>query len=777
MLTCRACVSRCLSPADRPALNALRNRLRSNVTPLQSHRFLRTSAPAPAPADNASSDRRSMVSVMSTSKIEPWKRSRMAANQKKREQQVLHRSADTKSTQDQDLDKDKDHLFSDANIGRRSASRMSSVDWNRRKAELRFLQDPLELATFVKKELVKNKPAEMLQLVQMASHSMDCIVSWNHIIDHYLAKEKVNDALKVYNDMKKRAQFPDSYTYTILLRGLSINAHNSGVLTKALSIYHSLSAPNSRVEPSIIHTNAALRVCARAADLDALWGIAAKIPESGPASANVITYITILNAIRQDALLGRPSGETAEEAAARRDRSVMEGRRMWEIIVGRWRKADLMLDEELVCAMGRLLLVGARPRDWDDVLSLVEQTMDIPRLVPRLGTPERQEAGVPRLRAPNVPAQFRFDDDHLTPDQSPMRGDEFLPVSPPGAGGARANSLTYVRPGNNTLSLVLEACQKVVATKVAQEYWDLLTDPATCRVVPDLNNLHQHLRNLRLNRASTAAVKLVEEDIMAKGLHPRPATFRIAMSTCVRDKNNHNSLRNAGRLLQAMLKTLPDIDARAVGMYAELAIKFPLAKGQDIVDALTILKPVIKNLRMQLWLGGERARQRGVGTEALSHEARLETFHAICQVYGIYDRLLLSNLIPEEEKAVFKQERATLSAFIFKYKQMGTGKSATPATPAKEESKPLGDEADLHGYLADEGVEVQAEDIQGEGIEGKEKEAQPEPWKRKDKAPWIERAAKEPEQWKVKDTAPWKGRESWRTQRARPEGQRKPWSS
>ncbi|KAJ5024864.1 PPR repeat family-domain-containing protein, partial [Bipolaris maydis] len=135
---------------------------------------------------------------------------------------------------------------------------MSESDWNRRKRELRHLQDPLDLAAFVKQELGKDRVEEMLQLVRMASHSMQCIVSWNHIIDHLLAKERIKDALRVYNDMKKRAQFPDSYTYTILLRGLSLNAHTSGALSHALSIYHSLSAPNSRVEPSIIHTNAAL---------------------------------------------------------------------------------------------------------------------------------------------------------------------------------------------------------------------------------------------------------------------------------------------------------------------------------------------------------------------------------------------------------------------------------------------------------------------------------------------------------------------------------------
>ena len=296
--------------------------------------------------------------------------------------------------------------------------------------------------------------------------------------------------------MKKRAQFPDSYTYTILLRGLSINAHTSGALSKALSVYHSLSAPNSRVAPSIIHTNAALRVCARALDMDALWGIAGKIPESGPGAANEITYITILNSIRQSLLLNAPRGETEDETAARKECGIMEGRRIWEDIVSRWRNADLVINEELVCAMGRLLLMGSRPRDWDDVLSLVEQTMDVPRLVPRLGTWERREANFPNLRASGALEQYRFDEDHLVPGKAPIRGKEFLALIPPSVGGAVANTLSYARPGNNTLSVVQEACQKIVAYKASQEYWDLLTDPAAYNIAPDLNNLNMRLRNL-----------------------------------------------------------------------------------------------------------------------------------------------------------------------------------------------------------------------------------------------------------------------------------------
>jgi pentatricopeptide repeat protein len=121
---------------------------------------------------------------------EPWQQSAVAANQKKWERAALRQQPAGKVYGTPNLDK----------LGRRDPT-ISETDWNNRKRELRHLQDPLELATFVSQELRKGRATEMLQLVRMASHSMQCVVSWNHIIDHFLANEKVNDALKVYNEV------------------------------------------------------------------------------------------------------------------------------------------------------------------------------------------------------------------------------------------------------------------------------------------------------------------------------------------------------------------------------------------------------------------------------------------------------------------------------------------------------------------------------------------------------------------------------------------------
>ncbi|KAF2661247.1 DUF602-domain-containing protein [Lophiostoma macrostomum CBS 122681] len=402
-------------------------------------------------------------------------------------------------------------------------------------------------------------------------------------------------------------------------------------------------------------------------NMDALWGVAAKIPDSGPGAASQVTYTTILNAIRQSLLVNIPVGETDEQIAERRDRGVIEGRRVWEEIIGKWRNADLIIGEELVCSMGRLLLVGARPQDWDDVLSLVEQTMDVKRQVPRLGSPDRIKAGFPRLRGPHIPEQYRTEDGHLRPSQGSERGEEFLPVR---TGKPQDNvfssPLTYATPSNNTLSMVQEACQKIVAVKAADEYWDLLTDPRSYSVNPDLDNIHFRLRVLRQYRASAETVKLLKDSFATKKLQARPGTFRIAISACARDSNNHNSIKHAGQIVDIMMKTLEDADPKVVAKYAGLMKGSPTAKGPDIMDALARLHPVVRNLRVQLSVGMEdRGHLKGV--VQLNAAQENDAVDALRQIYGLVDKLLLSHLISDELKKPFKKSRATLASFLHRF--------------------------------------------------------------------------------------------------------------
>ena len=97
--------------------------------------------------------------------------------------------------------------------------------------------------------------------------------------------------------MKKRAQLPDSFTFTIIFRGLAKNARYERSLERALAIYESMHADNSPVKPSLIHTNAILNVCAFTNDIDSMLGIAAKLPTKGRDAPDCLTFTIILNAI------------------------------------------------------------------------------------------------------------------------------------------------------------------------------------------------------------------------------------------------------------------------------------------------------------------------------------------------------------------------------------------------------------------------------------------------------------------------------------------------
>jgi hypothetical protein len=129
------------------------------------------------------------------------------------------------------------------------------------------------------------------------------------------------------------------------------------------------------------------------------------------------------------------------------------------------------------------------------------------------------------------------------------------------------------------------------------------------------------------------------------------------MSTCVRDKNNHHALKAASQILDIMMKTREDADAKSVARYAELAREFPLATGADLADALTRLSPVVDNLRLQLTVGGKFS-------SYLRGAEREDAIIALRKIIGLFHKLTESDMIEEKAKKPFKKGRARLSAFL-----------------------------------------------------------------------------------------------------------------
>ncbi|KAL8933274.1 MAG: hypothetical protein Q9211_005871, partial [Gyalolechia sp. 1 TL-2023] len=424
--------------------------------------------------------------------------------------------------------------------------------------------------------------------------------------------------------MKKRAQPPDAQTYTILLRGFSWHPHPEQTLPRALKIYHSMYAHNCPVQPNAIHTNAALKVCALAKDMDALWGVAAKLPARGSGAADNLTFTIILNAIRAvtwQAYTDLPD-EEVEEKCLRRQRAVMQGRRLWEEIIPRWRAGNLWIDEPLVCAMGRLLLLGTTERDHDDILSLAEQVMGIPRQGRRL--PDVEQPTDTGERPPASSASVDLEESGMSRnaqvDETPVEGDESTGSPPeeedaafsppqslpiPTLTPALANvfrdrptskvpSVSTARPGCNTLSLLLDACIRLHAVRPAQAYWGLLTDPSgPYDIEPDSENYHMYLRLLRYQRASKMTVQLLREmhsgELKDKKIL-QPKTFRIAMSCCVRDKMNRHSLGYGQRILEIMYKAIEPPDVKTCGLYLELLCTVARTDFRASIAALRALE-------------------------------------------------------------------------------------------------------------------------------------------------------------------------------------------
>lgn len=396
----------------------------------------------------------------------------------------------------------------------------------------------------------------------------------------------------------------------------------------ALSIYHSLLAPNSRVKPTITHANAALNVCAKNNDMDALWGIAARLPHAGPGAANNYTFTTILNAMRQNALISKK--ETGDEGSKGHEAILQQGRTLWADVIDRWRRGDLHIDEELVCAMGRLLLIGERPRDWDDILSLVQQTMNIPRFSPRLGT-----ISTPRMESPSLSGKNDWKDvgnvDDLfdDPPKTPMvRG---APAS------QTTSSLVYAAPGRNTLSLIMSACLSIGQRRVGSGYWELLTDSRSYNVVPDQDNKHSYLRILRQARAARDAVDFVRVEMAETPALAK--TYRIAMSTCLRSigvarQDDVTAVKAANELFEIMKERLCDVDVTTLRQYVELL---------KTVDSADIV-PMVKGI--QLLTGDKASADRKFAEyeklirEAHSSEERTTIRDILRNIIAILDRTI-----------------------------------------------------------------------------------------------------------------------------------------
>jgi hypothetical protein len=255
-----------------------------------------------------------------------------------------------------------------------------------------------------------------------------------------------------------------------------------------------------------------------------------------------------------------------------------------------------------------------------------------------------------------------------------LQHDEFKVVVRPEHIMRRSDA--YVRPGRNALSLVLEAMKRIRLSRPLTAHWELFTN--TYKVVPDSNNFHAYLQNLRLRRASAEAVNFIQQ-IPKEWLEMK--TFRIAMSTCARDKNNPSSFAHAGKVLDLMQQNMSEMDILTLGKYLEVAlygaddrvrvptgrssIEADYARGRRILRALERLAPCIINVRSALAYS-ERPDSRFVSkSDPVTDLA--SALALIREVISAYDKLMSHGMVPVEMNKRIKLERSKLAAFVTRY--------------------------------------------------------------------------------------------------------------
>ncbi|KAK9353297.1 hypothetical protein V1523DRAFT_411585 [Lipomyces doorenjongii] len=131
--------------------------------------------------------------------------------------------------------------------------------------------DPYVLAEKIKKALEKGQLTESVTLARDGRDQST--VSWNYIIQHEFQNKHVSAALGYFNEMRKRGAAPNDRTFTIVLNGLAINADTAPTaVQKCLRIFAYIT-DQKRVKVNNFHLNAALKVCASALDVDAMWQV------------------------------------------------------------------------------------------------------------------------------------------------------------------------------------------------------------------------------------------------------------------------------------------------------------------------------------------------------------------------------------------------------------------------------------------------------------------------------------------------------------------------
>ncbi|KAF4441503.1 Pentatricopeptide repeat-containing protein C18H10.11c [Fusarium austroafricanum] len=488
--------------------------------------------------------------------------------------------------------------------------------------ELQYLNnDPWKVTEYVKKALKRGKFDEAHLLVQTGSKTMQLVVPWNLLMDHLLNQQQVKRAIKLLNEMKKRAQFPNAQTYTILFRGLAKSQHPKTAVFEAVKHYNAL-LKDSRLEPNSTHLNAVLNVCNRAGDMDSMFSIVDTLNES-TRSPTSYTYTTVLNALRYNTLDGMDE-LTPEQKEYNVNNGIQRGKAIWSEVTSKWRQGRLVIDEELVCSMGRLMLMSTDLAGKREILDLVEKTMNIPNL----------------SKVQGMSAEDARKQDART-----------------GEAVKKDNNGVYANPGNNTLSLLLQVVYQAKLSSLGIKYWNFII--RQYGLEPDRDCWMRLFAILKQAKASGHTTEIL--DIIPKSIN-NARFYRMAMETCVRDNINPNVNKNADRALDSMMNNFKVPDPHTMRLYLNVAqtnhfhLRARAEKG-DVAGSKRDYGMQITNALDRLWVPYRRLHdhyfkhakaitdeQKGV----LYNEQR-EVIALARIMYGSFNKVIQQEMLPNED--------------------------------------------------------------------------------------------------------------------------------
>ncbi|GJJ68224.1 hypothetical protein EMPS_00570 [Entomortierella parvispora] len=390
-------------------------------------------------------------------------------------------------------------VASRANFSQSSLAAAASIEKKSLNKKITLPKDPYLLSEKVVKFARNGKLDDAIALVLEAPKTRQNEVVWNHLIQESAKLGKASQSWQLLNDMKKRGIEPNARTFTILLNALAINSDSPNTVARAKELYTQMQESEDN-EPELVHTNAFLKVCSRAEDLEAMKEIYDTMPKSGPRAPDVVTYNILINAY------ARKGGNTGFDLAWKTWEDFLEARTK--------RPDELDLDPRLVDAV----LLACRQAT---ALTLIKRGYKLVESLYGLELPSTtaSASGLGTKESKDSTATMSAAERALSPSKG------F------GLGAALRRDVIQCR----TVELLLSLCLKLRDFSRAQQYLDHIQT-----VYPDFkpdSQLLSSVMHFQVASKNYEAAIATWDKVTENNLRHSPATLKQGLDAALKDRN------------------------------------------------------------------------------------------------------------------------------------------------------------------------------------------------------------------------------------------------